>query len=195
MSNKIETHDVMTLCQRWLEGRMCWHGSDLLSTAMRTVSLSSCVTCAALSAPLSADTQRDKNKGVGQALKGYANIFSFLFSSLISGGWALPVSSLLLHTESKEFYLSSCLKLRRETNNQKQRKTMYPFKWSSIIRESAVHPTWCWNRCAVQLYNIKLELLLLGWAFPITAVPHPDTQLGKLIRHQHQQFKHWQSVW
>ena len=41
---------------------MCREGSDLLSKAMRTVSLSSWVTCTALRAPLSADAQRDEEE-------------------------------------------------------------------------------------------------------------------------------------
>ncbi len=38
----------------------------------------------------------------------------------MSGGQALPVSFLLLHAQSKEWYLSSCLELRREANNEKK---------------------------------------------------------------------------
>lgn len=47
---------------------MCWKASDLRSNAMRTVSLSSWVTCAALSAPLSADTQNDEDEDLVWAL-------------------------------------------------------------------------------------------------------------------------------
>lgn len=103
---------------------------------MSTVSLSSWVTCAALSAPLSADAQRDKGE----------------------------------------------LKLEAELSEQ------------AVEKQTAVHPTWCRNGHAVQLYNIKLELLAV-WLFPVATVSHPNTQLGKLIRHQHQQLKYWQRVW
>lgn len=58
-----------------------------------------------------------------------------------------------------------------------------------IRAETGVQRTWYWKRSAVQLYDVERELLA-GGRFPITAVPHPDTQLGKLIRHQHQQLKY-----
>lgn len=64
----------------------------------------------------------------------------------------------------------------------------------AVDKQTAVHPTWCRNGHAVQLYNIKLELLAV-WLFLVATVSHPNTQLGKLIRHQHQQLKYWQRVW
>lgn len=108
-----------------------WDGGDLLSNAIRTVSLSSWVIWAALSAPLS--TERNGRGSVKEEL-------------------------------------------------------------SEVEKHRTVQPTWCFKGHIVQLYNVKLQLLAV-WLFLITTIPHPNTQLGKLIRHQHQQLKYCQRVW
>lgn len=64
----------------------------------------------------------------------------------------------------------------RKEGSLLQQVEAWSFRKSAETRRNG--PTWHWNRSAVQLYNIKPELLA-GWWFIITTVSHSNTQLRR----------------
>ncbi len=92
-------------------------------------------------------------------------------TKLISGGRALPVSSLLLHTQSKEWDLSSCLELRREANSNKKKSlhislSVQQDKHSSLRSHSTTFPWTCLKNVIKIQRN---ELWLMTPKAPLTA--------------------------
>lgn len=148
-----------------LKGCYIIESKDSLSNAMRTVSLSSCVTCTAPTGPWSVhktDTHTLRKSEI------VANIYTKKNKSLCM--------------KQHHVFLTS------RSNKTNILRNLNPSDESRL--------TWRRVRCAVQLYNFKLQLLVC-YRLPLAdgTVSYPYAQLWKLICHYDQEFKDRKGFW